>query len=366
MNGLQVLSQWQNFMDHPTGAWLGWLNAIYWLGAALTYPVVALIAQRWGRKSGIYLGYVMLTIGTIVQASAPNDIAFMVSRLVMGIAAACFGNCAPLLINEVAYPTHRSICNALYMTGWYVGGTIGAWTVFGTRTYASSWAWRLPTICQLILPLVALPGVLMIPESPRWYISTDQREKAREMLVKHHADGDESSPLVEYELREITLAIAAEKAAHAGASYAGMLKTPGNRWRLFISVTLGLFCNWSGNGIITFYLAMVLSSVGITDITEQTMISAFLQVWNLLWAVAAAFSVDRFGRKPLFLSSAGIMLTSYVLVTGLSGAFAEQGVSTLGVAAIPFLFTFFAGYNIALLVSTLPTSSPTFLILSFP
>lgn len=39
MNGLQSLTQWQDFMDHPTGAWLGFINAVQ---ALSTFLVVRL------------------------------------------------------------------------------------------------------------------------------------------------------------------------------------------------------------------------------------------------------------------------------------------------------------------------------------
>ncbi|EXK27731.1 hypothetical protein FOXG_10233 [Fusarium oxysporum f. sp. lycopersici 4287] len=42
------------------------------------------------------------------------------------------------------------------------------------------------------------------------------------------------------------------------------------------------------------------------------------------------------------------MLASYIVITGLSGSFANTGNSVVGVAVIPLLFVFFAGYDIAL------------------
>jgi MFS family permease len=103
-----------------------------------------------------------------------------------------------------------------------------------------------------------------------------------------------------------------------------------------------------GNGVVSYYLALVLETVGITSVTDVTLISGFLQLWNLIWCVAAAFSVDRLGRRPLFLASAVIMGVSYILVTGLSGSFANNHTPAVGIAVIPFLFIFFAGYDIAL------------------
>ncbi|XRM47047.1 hypothetical protein ABZX51_010055 [Aspergillus tubingensis] len=348
MNGLEALDQWKIFMNNPTGAKLGWLNAIYWLGCGIGYPSASWIANRYGRKPGVYLGYLFLTLGCALQTAAPNATAFMLARLFLGGASALFGNAVPLLINEVAYPTHRSIFNSLFMSGWYVGGTVAAWVVFASRTYSSSWAWRLPSILQALVPVVGLPGFLLAPESPRWLISVGRNEEARAILTRYHAAGDESSPLVAYEFSEITSTIQAEQEAHSSGSYMEMVKTPGNRWRLMISITLGLFAQWTGNGVISYYLSLILDSIGITTVRDQTLISACLQMWDLIFAILGAFLIDKLGRRPLFLSSAGIMFVSYVLVTALSGSFQSTNNSATGAAVIPFLFIYFSGYCIAL------------------
>ncbi|KAJ5248843.1 Major facilitator superfamily domain general substrate transporter, partial [Penicillium chermesinum] len=329
MNGLQALDQWKSFMDNPEGARLGWINAIYLLGCGVGYICASWIAGRYGRKPGVYFGFCFLTLG---------------------VTAALFGNGVPLLINEIAYPTHRGFFNALFMSGWYIGGAVAAWVVFASRTYGSSWAWRLPSLLQCLVPLVGLPGFILAPESPRWLISVGREEDARDILVHFHADGDESSLLVNYELREMKYAIWAEsrdKESNTG-SYAEMLRTRGNRWRLMISISLGFFAQWVGNSVISYYLALILDSVGVTNVRDQTLISACLQMWDLIFAGLGAFLTERVGRRPLFMSSAVIMFISYVLVTGLSGSFASNSDATTGAAVIPFLFIFFAGYGIAL------------------
>lgn len=112
MNGLLALPQWRTFMANPTGAWLGFINAIYSLGAAVTYPVAALISNKWGRKSGIWMSIVTAIIGTVVQTAAPNEAAFIAGRFIMGLSQG-FSVGGPLLIAEVAYPTERGIISNL-------------------------------------------------------------------------------------------------------------------------------------------------------------------------------------------------------------------------------------------------------------
>lgn len=176
MNGLQALDQWGSFMHSPTGAWLGFINAIYWLGTGISYPIAAWVANRYGRKAGVYIGYMFLAVG-VAAVGSNNHVAFIISRFLVGCASAWFGNSVPLLINEISYPTHRGITNALFMCGWYVGGIVAAFVTFGTRNMQSNWAWRIPTILQVLIPCIALPGFLLAPESPRWLISVDRNDE---------------------------------------------------------------------------------------------------------------------------------------------------------------------------------------------
>lgn len=176
----------------------------------------------------------------------------------------------------------------------------------------------------------------------------DRSKEARNILVEYYSGGDQNSLLVEHELVEISATLLAENDAASSASYFDMFKTPGNRKRLFILVTIGIYSNWVGNGVVSYYLALVLDTVGITGVSEQTLISGCLQIWNLIVCSVAVSSVDKLGYRTLFLSSAAIMLVSYIIITGLSGSFASTGTPSVGVAVIPFLFVFFAGFGLAL------------------
>ncbi|KAM0286489.1 hypothetical protein ACHAQH_000915 [Verticillium albo-atrum] len=132
-----------------------------------------------------------------------------------------------------------------------------------------------------------MPGLLMAPESPRWLISVGHLDEAADIIAKHHAGGNRDDPLVFYQMADIETTITAEKEATSSAS-------------------------------------------------------------NLGWAVAADMNADRLGRRFLFMSSGITMLTSFIVVTGLSGAFASSASSSVGIAVIPFLFLFFTGHDMVL------------------
>lgn len=332
---------------------MGFINALYWIGAAVSTLFAPLVANRYGRKKGIWIGYFFIVVGTALQTASPNAASFIVARLFTGASMGWMNNTAPLLVTEVAHPDHRSIATALYMTWYYIGSIAAAWITLGTHSWDSSWAWRLPSLCQLLMPAIALPGMFLVSESPRWLVSKDKISEARKTLADHHAGGNQDDLLVLEQLDHIKAAITAEIEAEKDASYAEMLRTPGNRHRLFISITLGFFDQWAGNGPLSYYLTLVLKLVGITQTSNQLIISASLQIWNIFFALGAALCVDRVGRHKLFVTSAAIMLGTYVIITGLTGSFVTTNHAPTGIAVVPFIFIYFAGYDIALYVGFL-------------
>lgn len=228
-----------------------------------------------------------------------------------------------------------------------IGSFLAAWATFGTRNYESDWSWRIPSLLQLLLPTIVLPGLLMIPESPRWLISKERHEDARAFLVRYHAEGDENSPLVAFQYAEISTSIQLENEFQKTTSYRQMLATPANRKRTFITIFLGVFDQWAGQNVAGYYLPPVLNTIGITTVTQQTLINGFLQVWNLLCSLTGAFNVDRVGRRFLFLAATSGMLISYILITALSAIFAKGGSAAVGTAVVPFLFLMYGCFSLA-------------------
>jgi len=88
-------------------------------------------------------------------------------------------------------------------------------------------------------------------------------------LAKYHANGDETDLTVQFEFREIRETLHLEFQSKRSSSYLGFFKTKGNRYRLLLVVALGLFSQWSGNGLTSYYFSLVMKSIGVTNKNEQ-------------------------------------------------------------------------------------------------
>src|ERR1700753_385089 len=107
MNGLQSISYWKNFFGHPVGTHLGLINGIYPVGAVIGLPLTSYFCDKWGRKRTIAFGFFFILIGSAIQGAAQNYSMFIISRLILGFASPVSQSTSPILVAELAYPTHR-------------------------------------------------------------------------------------------------------------------------------------------------------------------------------------------------------------------------------------------------------------------
>ncbi|KAK4235176.1 general substrate transporter [Achaetomium macrosporum] len=348
MNGLQTLSQWRDYFGQPSGAVLGAMNAIFPVGKLVAVVPVAWLTDRFGRKLPIWVGLLGLAAATAIQASSHTVAQFIVARFFLGFFTAFVGQPAPILITELAYPTHRAKMTALYQTFFYCGSVLAAWSTYGSFRIPSTWSWRIPSLLQGAIPLLQLLGVFFVPESPRWLLANGRTSEARDILVKWHAGGDQASTLVEYEMQQISTTVELERHARATTSYLDLIRTRPNQHRTLIAFVVGFFAQWNGATVVSYYLSLVLNTIGITKTSDQALINGLLQVWNWLAAVlAGALMVDRLGRRTLFLTSVAGMFVSYVVWTVLTARFVSTLDQAMGNAVVAFIFIYYFFYDIA-------------------
>jgi hypothetical protein len=179
-------------------------------------------------------------------------------------------------------------------------------------------------------------------QSPRWLVSKNKHSAAKKILTKYHGNGAETD-FVNWEYNEISLTLEAEKAASASSGWYELVRTPGNRKRCLLIILTAIFSQCSGNGLVSYYLAAVLQTIGITNSSDQALINGGLTIWCWLVSLGCAFLVDRVGRRTLFLSAGIGMLIAFTIWTACSAVYAQTGNSSAGSAVLAMIFLFYGG-----------------------
>jgi MFS family permease len=133
MNGLQSLEQWREYFGYPAGAMLGFINAAQSLGSVFALPLVGWFSDKFGRKPILLAGILMIIIATVIQAASINIAMFIVSRFVVGFGGMFVVQPSPMLIAELAYPTHRGKYTSAFWTMYYLGMLPSSTLLLGTN-----------------------------------------------------------------------------------------------------------------------------------------------------------------------------------------------------------------------------------------
>ncbi|KAH9919567.1 hexose transporter [Fomitopsis serialis] len=347
MNNFQSLWQWEGYFNNPSGSLLGALSAMQNIGSLAAYPFAPYLSDGIGRRATIFVGSIITLIGVAIQSAAQNIGMFIGGRFLIGFGVCFAANAAPMLVTEISYPTYRAPLTSVYNSLWYSGNVIASWTTYGTAYIPNEWSWRIPSIIQGIPSIIQFFFVLLAPESPRWLISKGREAEGLQVLAYYHADGDDQDPLVQFEFEEIRAAIAFDREVNKDVGWLSLFKTPGNRKRLIIAVAIGWFSQWSGNGLVSYYLNKVFDTIGITSTSTQLLITGILAIWNLVISIGASFLVDRVGRRPLFLLATGGSLVFFILQTICSAQYALHEQPAAAHAVIAFIFLYYGFYDLA-------------------
>ncbi|PNP84077.1 hypothetical protein FNYG_02765 [Fusarium nygamai] len=321
LTSLQGVTAWKEQFSSPKGALLGITSASYPLGAIISTPFSAYISDRFGRRLSIIIGSFIMIVEVIVQCASTNIETFIGGRIIVGFGITLALAAAPVLTSELAHPGHRVLFGSLYNTSFYLGTLLAGWVAFGSYRIPSAWAWRLPTLLQ------AGPAY-------RW-------DKAYKVLVKNHGDGDWDSPLVQAEFWEMNETLKAEREIE-GQGLGLFLATPANL------ITLAVFGQWSGNGLVSYYLTKILSSIGITNQREQTMLNGTISTVNYATALFAAVLSTKVGRRSMFVGGGIAMFLTFSALTASIAMYNETGSKAASKSALAFIFIYYTSFNICL------------------
>lgn len=269
MGAINSYPQYRSYFGFPltTGTpSTGIVYAIYTIGNLVGSFAAGPATDKFGRKWGMFIGALIIIIGTCIQAPSKDLGQFMAGRFILGFGVAISASAGPSYVSEMAHPVYRGTLTGIFNTFWWVGGIPGTFVPFGTHVIQNSNAWRIPIWLQMSFSGIVLIGSPFLPETPRCkycrshlihghridsssgLIANDRHEEALKVMTFYHGEGDRESPIVQLEYKEMVQDISVTGSDKRWWDYRELFNTPEVRYRSMLAIAIGFFGQWSGNG----------------------------------------------------------------------------------------------------------------------
>lgn len=303
---------------------LGAVNSSLLFGCILGSAVTGWVTDQWGRKKMMILVSFLFAGTSIACGIAPTAVILATSRFVGGLAVGAISVLSPMYIAEIAPASLRGRLTSLYQLSITLGIVISYFINYLLRDLPHNWRWMFVTgVLPSILFLIFL---FFVPETPRFLFKTGKEAAALQVLKD--IGGEE---LAQRELAEIRGSY--KEALNGWAE----LNRPGIRRALLVGFVLAVLVQISGINAIIDYAPRILQTAGWK--IDAALFSTFgLGIVNMVFTLVSVYTVDRTGRKPLYLVGSIGMTVALALLSMLSGANAFKGVFVLSLCIVYLIF----------------------------
>jgi SP family sugar:H+ symporter-like MFS transporter len=300
------------------------------LGSAVGAWFAGALADRIGRVKVMLIASFLFVISGVLSGLAFSIVDLSIWRIVGGIGIGIASVIAPAYIAEVAPAQYRGRLGSLQQMAIVLGIFISQLINYGlaqaangktTNNLGGLQAWRWMLIIEAFPAVIYGVLALIVPESPRYLIATDQTSRAREVLTKVEGKIDLDARIAEI------------KAVLRSAHKPGFRDLLGSNGFLLpvvlIGIGLSVFQQFVGINVIFYYSSLLWQSVGY-NVSNSLLLSVSTSIVNVVGTVVAISVIDRVGRKPLALiGSVGMTLSLGLVAWAFSHVSSSSGVGSI-------------------------------------
>ncbi|KAL5571363.1 hypothetical protein UlMin_020960 [Ulmus minor] len=201
---------------------------------------------------------------------------------------------------------YRGALNMLFQLTITIGILVANILNYFFAQIEGGWGWRLSLGGAAVPAIIIIVGSLTLPDTPNSLIERNKHEEAKEQLLKIRG-----VPNVDEEFND--LVAASEASRLVKHPWRTLLKRK-YRAQLIFAIAIPAFQQLTGMNVITFYAPVLFKTIGFG--TNASLISSVITgVVNMLATFVSIFTVDRVGRRTLFLEGGAQMFICQVIIT---------------------------------------------------
>jgi hypothetical protein len=153
-------------------------------------------------------------------------------------------------------------------------------------------------------------------------MSVGRTQEAHDFLTKYHGGGDPNAPIVKLQMQEMTASYD-ESPVEAWYDYRSLFATHGNRWRMVQVMLMGIFGQFSGNGL-AYYITIIFEQLGIKSVAAQLGYNILFSVVCAIGALAGASLADHMPRRRVLVIGPAVMAGLLAIFVGLNALIAQK------------------------------------------
>ncbi len=282
--------------------------------------------NKLGRKRTlIYIG-LLYTVSAIGSAFSNDPITFAAFRFIGGLGVGASTIAAPTYISEIAPAKDRGKLVGLYQFNIVFGILIAFLSNYLLNNIGEN-AWRWMVGIEALPALMYTLLALLIPKSPRWLLTQQKEDAAKQVFSKISPNQDA------HQIMEQIKSDFLEK-NNKDTIFLKKLRTP-----LILAFLIAFFNQLSGINALLYYAPRILEEAGLGN-SAALLSSIGIGITNLIFTLLGIFLIDRLGRKQLMYFGSVGYIVSLVLIA--VAFYLNWG----GVSVPIFMFIFIAAHAI--------------------
>lgn len=265
------------------------------------------LADWIGRRTTIVAGCGVFAVGVILQTASTAMPLLVVGRLIAGFGVGFVSAINILYMSEVAPKAVRGAIVSCYQFAITIGLMLASIVTNAIKNRNDSGSYRIPIAIQFAWAIILSIGLLLLPESPRFYVKKQSLEKAAQALARVRGQ-DRNSEFIRDELAEIQANYEYElqtgEVTWLGCFTGGITNRNSNIRKVFIGTFLQMFQQWTGVNFIFYYSTIFFQQIGIQN---AFLISMITTIVNVCSTPISFYTIEKFGRRPLLIWGAACM-----------------------------------------------------------
>ncbi|CAI6338885.1 unnamed protein product [Periconia digitata] len=313
------------------------------------------LADFIGRRLTIIIGCAVFCVGGILECASTGLGVMTAGRLIAGFGVGFISSVVILYMSEISPKKVRGAVVGGYQFCITIGILLANCVVYATQARRDTGSYRIPIAVQFLWAIILATGLILLPDSPRFFVKKGKLDKAAKALARVRGQPvdsefiqDELAEIIANHEYEMSIAPQTSYLGSWAACFEGKLSAPSsNARKTFLGIVMQMMQQLTGINFIFYFGPIFFKQLG--TIENVFLISLVTTLVNVLSTPFCFVMIERLGRRTLLIWGAAFMVICQFIVGAIG---ATEGKESAGNPAAVKAMIAFICLNISAFATT--------------